>query len=59
MYDIDSFNLLWLIWFIVFDIHTLQTRAIIDEQIRQLGREFIIHDLVDHAYIVVGDREFA
>ena len=56
MYDIDWFNLLWLIWFIVFDIHTLQIGAIIDEQIGQLGRGFIIHDLVNHAYIVVREE---
>ena len=56
MYDIDAFNLLWLISFIGFDIHTLEIGAFIDEQIGQLGREFIIHHLVDLAYIVVGEE---
>ena len=53
MYDI---YLLWLITFIGLDIHTLQTHIIIDEQIGQLGRYFIIHYLVNHAYIVIGEE---
>ena len=38
------------------NVHTLQTRAIIDEQIGQLGRKRIICHLVDHANIVVGEE---
>ena len=38
------------------NVHTLQARTIIDEQIGQLGRHFIIHNFEDHTYIVVGEE---
>ena len=53
-------HLLWYFYLfpslICTNVHTLQTRAIIDEQIGQLGRHFIIHNLEDHANIVVGEE---
>ena len=52
MYDIYLFTLA----LICTNVHTLQTCTIIDEQIGQLGRHFIIHHLIDHAYIVVGEE---
>ena len=38
------------------NVHTLQTCAIINEQIRQLRRHFIIHYSVHHANIVIGEE---
>ena len=38
------------------NVHTLQTRSIIDEQIGELRRHFIIHHPVHHANIVVGEE---
>ena len=40
------------------NVHTLQARTIINEQIGQLERHFIIHHLVDNANIVVGVKQY-
>ena len=42
--------------FIWFDIHTFQTCSIINEQVTQLGRHFIIYHLVHQSYIVIGEE---
>ena len=43
-------------YFICTNLHTFQTCAIVDEQIGQLGRHFIIHYLEDQSNIVIGEE---
>ena len=42
--------------FICTNVHILEICPFINEQIRQLGRHFIIHDLVHQSYIVIGEE---
>ena len=54
--DVRHLLFLFTLPLICTNVHTLQTRTIIDEQIGQLGRHFIIHHFEDYAYIVVGEK---